>query len=149
MEKKIKFAPRDAKIIKENPTLSPYQLLELGISKPAFEKLMEQPTTDINPEADTSLELEEMPATSAVTEIPADKEPVQKETLEVGSGGLPVLTPKLTGEMIAGPVQKAVSRRSRLEPGQVMVQTPNGIQNPMGREFAQKLIKQDPRYKII
>lgn len=37
-----RFAPKDAKIIKEHPDSSPEQLLELGISKKAYQRLKEE-----------------------------------------------------------------------------------------------------------
>src|SRR4051812_5134390 len=52
----IRYAPRDAKIIKDNPGKSPYELQALGISDKAFEKLMSQPTTETEILSDPSLE---------------------------------------------------------------------------------------------
>ena len=37
-----RFAPKDAKLIKEHPNTSPDELLKLGLSKKAYERLAKQ-----------------------------------------------------------------------------------------------------------
>lgn len=41
-----KFGPKDAKIIRENPDLMPYELLAKGLSNKAFERLTGSDTTN-------------------------------------------------------------------------------------------------------
>lgn len=52
------FAPKDAKIIKQNSDKTPYELLALGISHKAYERLLEQeptPTKEDNTTVDASM----------------------------------------------------------------------------------------------
>ncbi len=44
-----RFAPKDAKIIREHPELSPEELLELGISQKAYKRLNELQESVIQP----------------------------------------------------------------------------------------------------
>jgi hypothetical protein len=163
----VKFSNRDAKLIRDNPGKSPYELKEMGLSNPGFEKLMSQPSTGIVIEADPALtedDTQQAPVqthseaeTPAVTFPPvADPVNISQAAVapatpavtvtEEGSTPAPVLIPKVTtlqeGNAPAVPTLQ-------MPPTQVVVQTPYGKRTTMGREFAQKLVKQDNRYKII
>lgn len=152
----VKYSNRDAKIIKDNPGKSPYELQSLGLSNKGFERYMAQQSTGADVVADPSLEEDEVtaqpPLPGSTTSDPSnDPEVEDDEDDDEDESPAPVkpqtapLIPKITKiqepETFPSPV--------KLLPNQVVVKAPNGRTNTMGREFAQKLVKADPKYKII
>ena len=147
MADEIRFAPKDAKIIKDNPGKSPYELKELGLSDPGFEKLMALESTAKNVIADENLSEE-----SQEPDINASKD--QDASTEEGGGeGDTGDKPKsdIKNKLIPKLETPTQSKKLNLKSlkDQVWVQTPSGKRNTMGKTFALKLIRQDPRYKII
>lgn len=170
----LKLAPRDAKIYRENPGKTPYELKELGLSNPAFERLMAQASTNVAVIADPTLEAENASSdasadTAAETqpplqpkdnELPAQTAPTPGAPLQPSSSApalpsgnaapaQPSITNPLIGKITNPSSSTANSKHGNLNPNQVWVQGPDGRVNPMGREFAVRLARQNAGYKII
>ena len=150
----VTYSNRDAKVIKDNPGKSPYDLQALGLSGKGFEKLMSQQSTGAEPLADPTIDDEDesepaAPAASNTDQQPApgheDEDNEDKQDPPASASPPAPLIPKIT--QIKQPQTPAAA--VKLLPNQVLVQTPMGKTNPMGREFAEKLVKMDPNYKII
>ncbi|PUZ25022.1 hypothetical protein DCC81_11960 [Chitinophaga parva] len=165
----LKLAPKDAKIYRENPGKTPYELKELGLSNPAFERLMAQTSTNVTVIADPNLEAENasnnggenQPALQPpANEPPAQTSPTPGAPLQPSASApaldpnndapaQPSITNPRIGKITNPSSSTANSRHGNLKPNQVWVQGPDGRVNPMGREFAVRLARQNAGYKII
>jgi hypothetical protein len=155
---KVTYSPKDAKLIKDNPGKSPYELQALGLSGKGFEKLMSQQSTGTEPVADPTIKEEDESAQApgvdpyAYQEPPADPEEQEDNQEDDDVKDMAPAPPK-TAPLIPKITQikqpQTPARAIKLHPNQVLVQTPAGRLNPMGREFAEKLVRMDRNYKII
>jgi hypothetical protein len=136
----IRYAPRDAKIIKDNPGKSPYELQALGISDKAFEKLMSQPTTETEILSDPSLE-----DSSPVDEVQLSS----STTIDQIQPNIPAQSIPLVPKITTFERSKVATTGQKIGTNQVLIKTPTGKVNPMGREFALKLVAQNSGYTII
>lgn len=154
---KVRFAPKDARIIKDNPGRSPYELKELGVSDNGFVKLMSLSSIESEIESDPTLEAEENVTTinsslqanmpQLRTKLETDKESGisnQQDLIPTQLYDQPLIAKITTFEH-----EPQIKGNSPSHPNQVIVRTPTGRVNLMGREFALKLIRQNAGYTII
>lgn len=165
----LKLAPKDAKIYRENPGKTPYELKELGLSNPAFERLMAQASTNVTVIADPNLDASsasnngggdndgenQPPANEPPAQTPTPGAPLQPSAsapaLDPNNGApaKPSITTPLPGKITSLSSSAANSNRGNLKSNQVWVQGPDGRTNAMGREFAVRLVRQNAGYKIL
>jgi hypothetical protein len=137
------FGTRDAKIIRENEGKTPYELLELGLSNKAYQRLTGEPMAELKQEQPS-----EPVATSAFTpEVPVF-------TPESETGLKPDVVESITRKQPAQPrlgrtgpdLRAAITTPN----GQLMVVGPTGIPKLIAEKQARKLVSQNPKsYKII
>lgn len=78
-----KFAPKDARILREHPGESPEILLSLGLSKKAFERIKEQHAEEIPAATPTDIL---QPVKTEQAAPPADKQPTVVQMRNMRSG---------------------------------------------------------------
>jgi len=149
---KLNLSNRDAKIHRDNPGLSPYELKALGLSEAGFKKLMALDSTDVVAVADPNIQ--DPPAEDPVKEPehtapqqPPVSSPTPSATVAAPSQFIPKAEPQ--SARISGSSATALRQAFKANPNQVIVQLPDGKTNTMGREYAQKLVKMNPSIKII
>ena len=108
----VTYSNRDAKIIKDNPGKSPYELQELGLSGKGFEKLMTQQNTGGDVIADPNIKDDEPPAQTPPPDLPPappedeNDHDEQGEDLPPAPPAKKVLIPKVTEFKPAAPKAK-------------------------------------------
>ena len=131
------YGNRDAKIIRENEGKTPYELLDLGLSKSAYERLMKK--------------TEKPTVTEAVSE---PKEAVKPEAPKPESAAL---KPDVVEQTTKRPAQPKLGRTAAQittalhgKPKQVTIVGPTGIPKLMAQKQAEKLVQRNPnRYQIV
>lgn len=176
---KVRFAPKDAKIIKENPGKTPYEWKALGMSEKGFEKALAQATTDIEPVSDPELEAQEPEKESDLQaeDLDLDEDESEEEDLDdnddenirpaskqetsknktaikataitPANNNQPNKPQKLIPKLTGSVDNTAIKAGHKLHANQVLVRAPNGRINPMGKAFALKLVQNNSGYSII
>lgn len=143
------YGTRDAKLIRENPNKTPYELLQLGLSHKAYTRLTAEPTGAIA-QAET-----EQPAEDTSAVVPS------VEALQPAPVPDTALKPTIVEEVSHRPAQPRLGRtadaliaRAQQPEGspfkQVTVIGPSGIPKSMNEKQARKMVAMNPsQYKIV
>lgn len=124
------FAPKDAKIIRENPDKSPYELMtDFGLSEKAYNRLLEQESVE-----------------RAAPKVQAESQPNPKS-----SGAIqPEKVEKVKGKSANQP---ALSSLPTQQPGvfqTVKIVGGSGVPQTMNRKMAEDMVRRYPNeFKII
>lgn len=144
-DNKVVLGNRDAKIMRENEGKTPYELLQLGLSKAAYERLLNDkaaPAKDLA-EAFAALDIPEGESESATPkQVPAALTPDVVEQVD-RKGKKPAAQPRLgrTADQLAA---------SKAGSGQVKLLGPTGIPQLMSEKQALKMVARNPNlYKIV
>lgn len=142
-DSKITLGNRDAKIMRENEGKTPYELLQLGLSKAAYERLLAAKTEDAGKAiTETAKEVVEAQSpVSVVAEAPAPLTPTTVEQVD---------RKKIAAQPRLGRTAAELSTMKQATPKQVRVLGPTGIPQLIAEKQALKLVARNPNlYKII
>lgn len=135
---KVTMGTRDAKIMRENEGKTPYELLQLGLSKAAYERLMNEKVE---------------PTKTVVEEAPAPEPQISASTESK-------LTPDVVEHIDHKPKKAAAQPRlgrtadqlakAKIGNRQVRLVGPTGIPQLVSEKQAQKMVARNPSiYKIV
>ena len=144
------FGTRDAKLIRENPTKTPYELLQLGLSHKAYTRLTAEPTGAIasnqpEPAAEntaTPVSVVEAPQQAIIPDLPLAPTVVEEISHKPAHPRLGRTAAQIATQP-SGYFQTSVFR-------QITVIGPSGIPKSMNEKQARKMVAANPsQYKIV